>query len=136
IYRRQGYSVAISAADGADRGIDLDLTKEGERVLVLCKHSQNNKVTAKEARVFYGVLISEHATCGMLVTSSNYTRDALEFAAGKPVAMIDRDALEELIVMAKHDPNDDLLNVRLWAPFFVNGAEVKTPSCQFCRKEM
>lgn len=77
-----------------------------------------------------------HATRGIFVTASSYTRDALEFAAGKPIAMIDREALHELVQKAMNDPNDDLLNVRLWAPIFVNGAEVKTPQCQFCRKQM
>ena len=37
-YRRQGYFVLENSSDGPDGGVDLRLRKDGELVLVQCKH--------------------------------------------------------------------------------------------------
>lgn len=136
IYRRKGYQVEISGGTGADGGVDLVLRRDEEQILVQCKNWNASKVTAREIREFFGVLVSEGATRGIFVTAGQYTRDAREFADGKPIEMIDGDGLSVLAAEAQNDPDDDLLNISLWAPFFAQAAIITDPLCPFCRARM
>ena len=52
------------------------------------------------------------------MTAGTYTRDAREFAQGKPMYLIDGGQLKLLVKQAQNDPGSDLLNVPLWAPGF------------------
>lgn len=137
IYRRQGYSVTLCAATGSDGGIDIKLLRDGQQTLVQCKaRSRESKVSVKDIREFYGVLMSEQATNGFFVTSGSFTRDAEEFASGKPLRLIDRKALEGLVIAAQADPSDDLINVSLWAPVFFGAVTLTNPNCPFCKGPM
>jgi restriction system protein len=46
-------------------------------------------VPVSAVRDLYGTMISEGATKGILVTTSHYGRDSLEFAKDKPITLID-----------------------------------------------
>jgi hypothetical protein len=50
--------------------------------------------------------------------------------------MIDGTALDQLLWDASTDPNDDLLNVALWAPVFLTASKVTTPDCPSCKTMM
>lgn len=136
IYRLQGFSVAINKATGADGGVDLVLTRDDERVLVQCKNWNGTKVTAKEIREFFGVTVSEWATRGIFVTSSTFTRDAQEFAEGKPLELVDGEKLMTLVEEAQKTSVVDLFNVSQWAPLFALSVKLTTPPCPFCRSKM
>lgn len=136
IYRRQGFSVELCAGTGADGGIDLVLFCGSERVLVQCKSWNVYKVGPKEIREFFGVMVSEKADRGIFVTTGIYTRAAIDFAQEKPIEMIDGTAFNELINQAALGPNDDLLNVQLWAPVFFGASRVTIPKCPFCKTTM
>ena len=50
--------------------------------LVECKRRQpENPVEVRLIRELYGVVVAERATAGLLVTTSSFTRDALQFQA-------------------------------------------------------
>lgn len=136
IYQRKGYRVKLSAGTGSDGGVDLELSKESQRVLVQCKSWNTLNVGVKEIREFFGVLVAERADRGIFVTTGSYTRDALDFATGKPIEMIAGAQLEKLLQEASLGSDDDLLNVRLWAPLFLNAASVTIPVCPFCKITM
>lgn len=136
IYQRRGYQVTLSAGTGSDGGVDLRLSKGDEKVFVQCKCWNSSDVGVKDIREFFGVLISEKADRGIFVTTGAFTRDALAFSAGKPIEMIDEAKLGHLIRESSLGSNDDLLNVRLWAPVFLSSATVTTPDCPFCKKTM
>ncbi len=94
VYRRQGYRVIETGGGGADGGIDLKLTKDGETWLVQCKRWRQEKVGVKVARELFGVVAGEQATGGILITTSAFTPDAEDFARGKPLTLV---AGEELL---------------------------------------
>jgi restriction endonuclease Mrr len=79
------------------------------------RRASNCKVAAPAIRELYGVLVSEKADRGIFVTTGQFTRDAKEFAEDKPMELLDGMAFQSLMRGASSDPNDDLLNVRLWA---------------------
>ena len=96
-YRRKGYNVQENTGAGADSGIDLTLTKDGEKHLVQCKNWKTKSVGVPVVRELYGVVTAEHASGGILVCSGSFTRDAIEFARGKPIELIDGLRLTQLI---------------------------------------
>jgi restriction system protein len=95
-YRRQGYKVEETPA-GADGGVDIILNKNKRTFFVQCKHWKNQKVGVKEVRELNGVVAAKGAYNGILVTSGNYTTDAIEFAATAGIELIDGKALIKLI---------------------------------------
>lgn len=96
-YRRQGYSVKENTSAGADGGIDLVLGKDGERILVQCKNWRSSKVGVSTVRELFGVVTAEGASGGIVVCSGHFTTDAVEFARGKPITLVDGAALSRLI---------------------------------------
>lgn len=98
VYRRQGYRVVETGGGGADGGVDLKLIKDGETWLVQCKRWRQEKVGVKVARELFGVVASERATGGILITTSTFTAEAEDFARGKPLRLI---AGEELLRMVE-----------------------------------
>jgi restriction system protein len=103
-YRRQGYSVQENIGGGSDGGIDLVLSKDGNLTLVQCKNWKSRKVGVTTVRELFGVMAAEGASEGIVVCSGHYSNDAIEFAKGKPVSLIDGAALSRLIGDVQKSP--------------------------------
>ncbi len=103
-YRRKGYSVTDSGGGGADGGVDLVLKKDDEKILVQCKHWKAVKIGVKIIRELYGVVAAEGATGGIVITSGQFTREARDFATGKPIELIDGNQLQRLIAGVQKKP--------------------------------
>ena len=91
-----GYSV-VETANTGDEGIDLICTKKdtNETIVVQCKRYQG-KVGSPIIRDFYGSLIHSKASKGYIVTTGQFTSDAISWAEGKPIEFIDREKLIRL----------------------------------------
>ena len=124
-YRRQGYSVRERGGRHADGGIDLELVRGSERVIVQCKHWLNRQVPVQRVRELLGVVTAEGADRGVLVATNGFTRDAITFAAGKPLELIDGEGLMRL-----SRPSADSVSAQK--------PEMPTPShtCPTCGKVM
>ena len=96
-YRRQGYAVTENIAAGPDEGIDLGLKKDGGLVLVQCKQWKSTKVGVNIVRELLGVMTAKHATSGILITSGVFTQEAKNFAADKPIDLVEGNQLLQLI---------------------------------------
>ena len=96
-YRLQGYRVTETGGGGADGGVDLVLTKGGEKFLVQCKQWKAYKVSVQVVRELYGVMAARGAAGGHVVTSGRFTQDAITFAAGRNIELIDGPKLKALI---------------------------------------
>ncbi|MBI2184681.1 MAG: restriction endonuclease [Thaumarchaeota archaeon] len=84
----------------ADGGIDIVAISEEPilkgRYIIQCKKWQS-PVSVPVIRDLYGVVNAENANKGVLITTSNFTADAIEFARDKPIELIDGARLDELI---------------------------------------
>jgi restriction system protein len=96
-YRRKGWQAQESLDYGADGGVDVVLRKGKERWLVQCKQWRTSKVGVPKVRELFGAVAAEKATGGIFVTSGKYTKDALEFAKGKKLTLVDGSQLMSLI---------------------------------------
>lgn len=136
IFRRKGFEVEISSGLGADGGKDLTLRQGSEVRLVQCKClSAENKVSVKDMREFYGLIVAEKASCGIFMTTGLYSREAREFAEGKPIRLLDRADIEGLMASVTR-PGENLCNIRDWIKDFMAVANVTDPDCPRCRKPM
>lgn len=107
--RRMGYDVIQNGGGGADGGIDLHATKGGKRYVVQCKQWRTYRVGVSVVREHFGVITAEGAAGGLVVTSGRFTREAIEFAEGKNITLVDGDQLRKNIGVvsqsAKPQPN-------------------------------
>jgi restriction system protein len=88
-FRMQGYTVLETGGGGADGGVDLVLTRDGEQHLVQCKQWRAFKVGVEVVRELYGVMAAKGAAGGFVVTSGRFTDEAAAFAKGRNVHLID-----------------------------------------------
>lgn len=96
-YRRRGFSVRENTGAGADGGVDIVLSKDSKTTLVQCKNWKAQSVGVSTVRELYGVLTAERASEAIVVCSGNFTKDAAQFAIGKPLTLIDGASLTKLI---------------------------------------
>jgi len=96
-FRRQGYSVIEKGQRGADGGVDLQLTRAGKRYLVQCKQYRAWTVSVMIVREIFGVAAACKADGAIVVTTGTFTNDAVEFAKGQPIELIDGRRLEAMV---------------------------------------
>lgn len=141
-FRRQGYTVEETGLGGADGGIDLILRKDGRRTLVQCKHWRSRQVRVGVVREMYGLLAHHGAHAVQIATSGGFTKDAAQFAAGKPIELIDGPTLLAMIrdvqsAPAPSTPTPALPTPRL-EPVFASDAPTPytSPTCPRCDAAM
>ncbi|MDO8745255.1 MAG: restriction endonuclease [Candidatus Brocadiaceae bacterium] len=96
-YRRKGYSVIENYGIGPDGGVDLVLKKDGNLFLVQCKQWRSYKVDVRVVREMYGVMTAKQANGVMIITSGLFTQEAKNFAADKPIDLVEGNQLAVLI---------------------------------------
>jgi len=81
LFRRLRFQRVEVVGRTGDGGVDLTASLNGRRILVQCKrYAPGHRVTVSQVREFYGVIRQRGAVHGYLVTTSRFTRPALEFA--------------------------------------------------------
>lgn len=91
------FTVTEKGGAAPDGGVDLILARGNERFLVQCKQWRAQQVPVTIVRELYGVMAAQHAAGGYVVTSGRFTQDALAFAEGRNIELIDGTALQELL---------------------------------------
>ncbi|MFA0544357.1 restriction endonuclease, partial [Vibrio sp. 10N.222.52.B7] len=82
-FKSQGYLVKQSFSQKSDGGIDIWLTKSNELSLVQCKHWKTRKVGVQVLREMYGVMVANNASKMIIVTSGDFTSEAVAFSLDK-----------------------------------------------------
>jgi restriction system protein len=135
IFRREGYTIELSAGLNSDDGIDLMLRRDSETTLVQCKYWKSERVTAREVREFYGAMAAGGAPHGIVVTTGIFTPDAVDFAKGKGIVLLDGEAVAAKIKAAAK-PGENLYTVSSWLDDFVSRARIFDPECPICHGTM
>ena len=139
-FRLQGYQVAETGGGGADGGVDLVLTRPGrnggEKFLVQCKQWRALKVGVDVVRELYGVMAARGATGGFVVTSGRFTDEAISFASGRNVMLVDGPKLIGLIRQARAGAGQPA--ARAAAPAAITHALASSEPipCPLCAKPM
>ena len=101
-YRDRGFEVdeVGTGATGArfDGGVDLRLSRDGERMVLQCKHWNAMKVPHNAVHELLGIMFNEGATGAILATSGEFSQAAIEAATRHGhVQLIDGDALRRML---------------------------------------
>lgn len=96
-YDRLGYLVLEHSAFEEDQGVDLVLRKSANLYLVRCRNRQSREIGVEVVRRMYSLMYDRQASGAIIITSGAFSRDALRFAADKPIELLDGRQLVELI---------------------------------------
>lgn len=99
-FARQGFAVEQSATADADavlRG------KTGARIAVLCKKYRGAFIGRPVLQQFYGAMAQLRCPEGYLISTTDCSRDAADFAAGKSIVLYNRSRTIELLRAAYGD---------------------------------
>ena len=96
-FRRQGYGVEERGGSAPDGGVDLVLRKGGKTTVAQCKRWRETQVSVQPVRELFGVMHAEGAAAAIFVSSGTYTADAMEFARGQPIWLIDGEELAGMV---------------------------------------
>ena len=113
-FSSNGGEVKVTRAS-RDGGVDAvvfdpDPIRGGKIVIQAKRYS--NTVGVAAVRDLYGTLMNEGANKGILVTTSDYGPDAYEFAAGKPLTLMNGANLLHLLEKYGHKAKIDLQEAR------------------------
>jgi restriction system protein len=117
---------------GADGGVDIVLHRTGDSrpmAIAQCKAWRTRPVGVKPVRELYGVMAAEKVEHGIFLTTSAYTQEASEFAAGKNLELVDGAKLMAFIGQ---------LNATAQAGLLAKAFEgdYSTPTCPRCDVKM
>jgi len=130
-YRRQGFRVVENDGAGPDGGVDLIISKEGERFLVQCKQYRSQKVGVKVIREMFGLVTAEQAAGGIVICSGQFTKDAFQFALGKRLKLVDGEQMLQLIAAVQSSPKIKS------APISDKSNQASSgPACPACNSKM
>ena len=128
-FQLQGYAVTETGGGGPDGGVDLVLSKGGEKFLVQCKQWKAFKVGVDVVRELYGVMAAKGAAGGFVVTSGRFTEEATRFASGRNVQLVDGPRLHGLIQQARGAKVTSAANP-------TEPAAAAAPTCPICSGAM
>lgn len=139
-FRLQGYHVEETGGGGADGGIDLVLSRPGrngrEKFFVQCKQWRAFKVGVDVVRELYGVMAATGAAGGFVVTSGRFTDEAVSFANGRNVKLVDGPKLLGLIRQAKAGAARLTTHADTVGATPDTTATTETTACPLCSKPM
>lgn len=95
LFEQQEYTARTVGASG-DEGVDVLLRKGKLTSVVQCKRYRDT-VGQSTIRDLYGTMIHNQAAEAFLVTTGNISRNARDWAQGKPIRLIDGETLSEWI---------------------------------------
>lgn len=96
IFIQRGYSVA-DKRDGAFDGVDLILQRNSESTYVQFQHWQEQQIDETDVGEFYVAMEVDGVKHGIVITSGEFTADALDFSLGKSLMLINGIDLSQMI---------------------------------------
>lgn len=99
-FRERTFAVEVVGAQG-DHGIDLVVSRAGERAIVQCKNYRSWAVGEGALRDLFGAMHSTGADRAYLVTTGRLTGPARIWAEGKPIEIWDGAVLAKELVAAQ-----------------------------------
>lgn len=120
--------VATETKTGADGGVDIRVHRVGnpEAIgIIQCKAWHTYKVGIKVVRELFGIMAADRIKMGMIITSGDFTGEAVEFGTANKLKLVSGSQFLELITRLPEEKQQHLLNVALEGDY-------STPTCPQC----
>ncbi len=105
LLNRLGYKDVKVIGGAGDLAVDI-IAKYGKdtRVAVQCKRYTSKKVGSPELQMFIGMMITEYkASKGIYITTSSFTKDAIELASRHRIELWDSNKLVDILTGIEQD---------------------------------
>jgi restriction system protein len=96
-FRHRGYVIGETGSTGADGAVDLVLRKAGKYFLVHSRLWKNTMIDVVPVRELHSAMRAKHAEGGFVVSTGSFTREAMAFASGRNIQLIDGPTLREML---------------------------------------
>ncbi|PWY28866.1 restriction endonuclease [Vibrio vulnificus] len=123
-FKQQGYDVKQAFSQKPDGGVDIWMRKDGQLTLVQCKHWKARKVGIQILREMYAVMIEHNASKMIIVTSGDFTSEAIKYALDKRLWLINGGELVHMIEQVRNRPTEQAVEV--------TPPKSATPLCPSC----
>ncbi|EGR7955119.1 hypothetical protein I8B09_004413 [Vibrio vulnificus] len=123
-FKQQGYEVKQAFSQKPDGGVDIWMRKDGQLTLVQCKHWKARKVGIQILREMYAVMIEHNASKMIVVTSGDFTSEAIKYALDKRLWLINGGELVHMIEQVRNRPAEQAVEV--------TPPKSATPLCPSC----
>lgn len=110
-FKQQGYEVKQAFSQKPDGGVDIWMRKDGQLTLVQCKHWKARKVGIQILREMYAVMIENNASKMIIVTSGDFTSEAIKYALDKRLWLINGGELVHMIEQVRNRPAEQTVDV-------------------------
>lgn len=132
-FRHRGYVLGESGTSDSDGSVDLVLRKAGEYFLVHSKLWKASLVDVAPVRELHSAMRAKRAAGGFFVTTGSYTREAMAFASGRNIQLIDGPTLREML--------NDTAGIPTGVPTVITIGDPTTvtpiaPACPICSSAM
>lgn len=135
IFQQRGYSIAEMQAD-TDDAIDIILKMDHEPTFVQCKHWKDPFVEVAAVSALYDVVKKQGARHGIVITSGEYTSEALDFALGKRLLLINKYDLAQMIDSLKQSDKTEENKAEVAIEPPQNNMPELEPLCPICGMKM
>ena len=128
-FRQEGFQVQENWQGGADGGVDIALRKGKDLYLVQCKQWRARQVGVQVVRELYGVMAARHAAGGYVVTTGSFTQEAIAFAQGRELILLDGERISRIFRQAQHKTATS-------HKITPSATQTPPPHCPLCRAVM
>lgn len=130
-FQRRGFQVTETGGSRPDGGVDLIARRGNDEYVVQCKQWKAYRVGVVPVRELNGVVSAWRAAGGFVVTSGSFTEEAIQFASGISIELIDGAKLASAIT--RQGRLQAAAERMMGDGDFV---ERKAPRCPKCQAEM
>lgn len=96
IFKQRGYEVSEKEAGSFD-GVDLVLKRAKETTYVQCQHWIDKEVDITTVSEFYVAMEMAGVEHGIVITSGEFSSEAIDFSLGKSLMLINGEDLNQMI---------------------------------------
>ena len=135
-FRHRGFVIGETGTSGADGAVDLVLRKAGEYFLVHSRLWKAPLVDVVPVRELYNAMRAKRAAGGFVVTTGNYSREAMAFASGRNIQLIDGPTLREMLNDTAGIPTGVPTVITIGEPSVIPAITPAAPVCPECKSSM
>ena len=135
-FRHRGFVIGETGATGADGAVDMVLRKAGEYFLVQSRLWKAALVDVVPVRELHNAMRAKRAAGGFVVTTGAYTREAMAFASGRNIQLIDGPTLREMLNDTAGIPTGVPTVITIGDPSEIPMITPVAPVCPDCKSAM
>lgn len=135
-FRHRGFVIGETGKTGADGAVDLVLRKAGAYFLVHTRLWKSPQVDVVPVRELYNAMRAHRAAGGFVVTTGNYSREAMAFASGRNIQLIDGPTLREMLNDTAGMPTGVPTVPTIGEPSAIPTITAAAPVCPECKSSM